>query len=71
MTKDADARNANIVVNVEHQSQSLSGPSESSNNGSNAWTGRLQSSGSFDDNEDSRMQVPHKGKEKLDPAPVF
>ena len=48
VTKDADARNGNAVVNVEQQSQSLSEPGESSSNGSNAWTGRLRSSGSTD-----------------------
>ena len=41
VTKDADARNGNVALNVEQQSQSLSGPSESSANGSNAWIGRL------------------------------
>ena len=47
VTKDADAGNRNAAMNVEHQSQSLSGPGESLANGSNAWTGRLQSSGSY------------------------
>ena len=32
----ANARNDNAIVNEEHQSQSLSRPSESSNNRSNA-----------------------------------
>ena len=41
VTEDVDARNGNAVVNVEQQSQSLSGPGESLANGSNAWTGRL------------------------------
>ena len=44
VTEDADAGNGNAAVNVEQQSQSLSGPGESSANGSNAWTGRLRSS---------------------------
>ena len=44
--EDTDVGNGSADVNVEQQSQSLSGPSESSNNGSNAWTGRLRSSGS-------------------------
>ena len=39
--EDADVGNGNATINVEHQSQSLSGPTEFSNNGSNAWTGRL------------------------------
>ena len=43
--KDVDAGNGNAATNIEQQSQSLSGPSESSNNESNAWIGRLQSSG--------------------------
>ena len=41
VTKDVDARNGNVAVNIEQQSQRLSGPGESSNNGSNAWIGRL------------------------------
>ena len=39
--EDADAGNSSAAMNVEQQSQSLSGPGESSANGSNAWTGRL------------------------------
>ena len=46
MTEDVDPGNGNADVNVEQQSQSLSGPSESSDNGPNAWTQRLRSSGS-------------------------
>ena len=38
VTEDANARNSNAIVDVEQQSKSLSGPSESSTNGSNAWT---------------------------------
>ena len=45
VTEDADVGNGNAAVNVEQQSQSLSGPSESSANGSNTWTRRLRSSG--------------------------
>ena len=70
VTEDADAGNGNVVVNVEQQSQSLSGPGESSANGSNAWTGRLRSSGSTDGCTDSGAQISHKGKEKVDLPPV-
>ena len=71
MTKDADAENGNVVINVEQQSQSLSGPSESLANGSNAWIGRLRSSGSTDGSPDSGAQLSRKGKEKVDPPCVF
>ena len=40
VTKDVDAGNGNAAMNVEQQSQSLSGPGECSNSGSNAWIGR-------------------------------
>ena len=49
----------------------MSGPSESSNNGSNAWIGRLRSSGSSHGSPDSGAHVSHKGKEKVDPTLVF
>ena len=71
VTEDADAGNGNAAVNVEQQSQSLSGPGESSANGSNAWTGRLRSSGSTDGSPDSGAQLSRKGKEKVDPPHVF
>ena len=71
VTEDADAGNGNAAVNVEQQSQSLSGPGESSANGSNAWIGRLRSSGSTDGSPDSGAQLSRKGKEKVDPPPVF
>ena len=71
VTEDADAGNGNAAVNVEQQSQSLSAPGESLANGSNAWTGRLRSIGSTDGSLDSGAQLSHKGKEKVDPPPVF
>ena len=71
VTEDANARNANAVVDVEHQSQSLSGLGVSSANGSNAWTRRLRSSGSTDGCLESGAQLSHKGKEKVDPPPIF
>ena len=64
--EDADAGNGNAAIDVEQQSQSLSGPSESLSNGSNAWTGRLQSSGSTDGSPNSGAQISRKGKEKVD-----
>ena len=63
-------RNGNDIVNIEQQSQSLSGSGESSNNGSNAWTRRLQSSGSSHGSPDSGAQVSRKGKEKVDLTPL-
>ena len=71
MTKDADTGNGNFVVNVEQQSQNLRGPEKSSNSGSNAWTGRLGSSGSSHGSPNSGTQVSCKGKEKMDHAPIF
>ena len=71
VTKDVDVGNGNVVVNIEQQTQSLSGPGEPSNNGSNAWTGRLPSSGSTDGSPDSGAQISRKGKEKVDPPPFF
>ena len=41
VTKDANARNGNAAITVEQQTQSLGGPNESSNSGSNAWIRRL------------------------------
>ena len=71
VTEDADAGNGNVAVNVEQQSQSLSGPGESLTNGSNAWTVRLRSSGSNNGSPDSGAQISRKGNEKLDPSPLF
>ena len=71
MIEDANVGNGNAAMNVEEQSQSLSGPSESLANGANAWTGRLRSSGSIDDSPNSGTQLSRKGKEKVDPPPVF
>ena len=61
VTEDADAGNGNAIVNIDPQSQSLNGPSESSSNRSNAWIGRLQSSGSSHANPDSGTHVLRKG----------
>ena len=71
MVGDADAGNGNAAINAEQQSQALSGLRESSTSGSNAWTGRLRSSESSHGSPDSVVQVSHKGKEKVDLAPVF
>ena len=71
VTEDADVGNGNAAVNVEQQSQSLSGLGESSANGSNVWIGRLRSSGSTDGSPDSGAQISRKGKEKVDLPPVF
>ena len=67
---EVDARNYNAAMNVEQQSQSLSGPGESSANGSNAWIGRLRSSGSTDGSPDIGTQLSRKRKEKVDLPPI-
>ncbi len=46
ITEDGEAKNGHVSSNVEQKSQLISGPQESSINGSNStpWKGRLKSS---------------------------
>ena len=69
--EDADARNGNAAINIEQQSQIMSGSGESPNSKSNACIVRLRSSGSSHGNLDSGAQVSRKGKKKVDPTPIF
>ena len=71
MIEVANARNGNATINVEQRSPNLREPSESLNNRSNARTRRLQSSDPSHGSSDSNAQISCKGKEKLDPTPIF
>ncbi len=68
ITEDGEVKNCDVSSNVEHESQLISGPQESSINGSNStpWKGRLGSSNIVDGSPQTSSRNYHVDDELSD-----
>ncbi len=68
IAEDGEARNGDVPSNVEQESQLISGPQESSINGSNntPWKGRLTSSNIVNGSFQTSSRNPHVNDESSD-----
>jgi len=68
ITKDGEARNGDVPLNVEQESQLINGPRESSISGSSStpWKGRLRSSNIVDGNSQTSSKNPYVDYESSD-----
>jgi hypothetical protein len=68
LTENGEARNGDVPSNVEQESQLISGPQESSINGSSStpWKGKLRSSNIIDGSSQTSFINPHVDDESSD-----
>ncbi len=68
IAKDGEARNGDVPLNVEQESQLISGPQESSISGSSStpWKGRLRSLNIVDGSSQTSFRNPHVNDESSD-----
>jgi len=68
IAEDGEAKNGDVPSNVEQESQLISGPQESSINGSSStpWKGRLKSSNIVDGSSQTSPKNPHVDDESND-----